>query len=86
MDKLSILFIVKAERVTGVYNHYRILYKYGMLECRKVVKQCCRYLLIRLVGLMAYNAKGSRLSCFYSKIYKIKTVLLNLLTLHNENK
>ena len=42
MDKLSILFIVKAEQVTGVYNHYRILYKYGMLECRKGVKQCSR--------------------------------------------
>ena len=33
MDKLSILFTVKAEQVTGVYNHYWILYKYGMLEC-----------------------------------------------------
>ena len=42
MDKLSIIFIVKAEQVTGVYNHYRILYKYGMLECRKSVKQCSR--------------------------------------------
>ena len=42
MDKLSILFIVKAEQVTGVYNYYRILYKYGMLECRNDVKQCSR--------------------------------------------
>ena len=42
MEKLSILFIVKAEQVTGVYNHYRILYKYGMLECRKDVKECSR--------------------------------------------
>ena len=42
MDKLAILFIVKAEQVTGVYNHYWILYKNGMLECRKGVKQCSR--------------------------------------------
>ena len=77
MDKLSILFTVKAEQVTGVYNHYWILYKYGMLECRKGVKQCSRLLLIRLVGLMAYNAKGSRLSYFYNKRSKINTVLLN---------
>ena len=42
MYKLLILFIVKAEQVAGVYNHYRILYKYGMLECRKGVKQCGR--------------------------------------------
>ena len=42
MDKLSILFTVKAEQVTSVYNHYWILYKYGMLECRKGVKQCSR--------------------------------------------
>ena len=42
MDKLSILFIVKAEEVTGFYNHNWILYKYGMLECKKDVKQCSR--------------------------------------------
>ena len=38
MDKLSIIFMVKAEQVTGVYNHYWILYKYGMLECKCDVK------------------------------------------------
>ena len=32
MDKLSTLFIVKGEHVTGVYNHCWILYKYEMLE------------------------------------------------------
>ena len=42
MDKLSILFIVKAEEVTGVYKHYWILCKYEMLECKKDVKQCSR--------------------------------------------
>ena len=38
MNKLSKLFIVKAEQVTGVYSHYWILYKYGIFECRKDVK------------------------------------------------
>ena len=38
MAKLSIIFMVKAEQVTGVYNHYWILYKYGMLECNCYVK------------------------------------------------
>ena len=60
MDKLSILFIVKAEQVAGAYNHYWILYKYGMLECRKDVMQCSRKLLIRLVGLMLLRALGCR--------------------------
>ena len=82
MDKLSILFIVKAEQVTGVYYHYWTLYKYGMLECRKDVKQCSRYLMNRLIGLMAYIAKGSQLSCFYNKRSKINGVLLNYLKLH----
>ena len=31
MDKLLILFIVKTEQVTGVYNHNLILCKYGTL-------------------------------------------------------
>ena len=42
MDKLTILFTVKAEQVTDVYNHYCVLYKYGMLVCRKEVTQCNR--------------------------------------------
>ena len=42
MDKLLILFTVKAEQVTYVYNHYCVLYKYGMLVCKKEVKQCSR--------------------------------------------
>ena len=58
MDKLSILFILKAEQVAYVYIHNWILFKYRMLECRKDVKQCNQLLLIRLLGLMAYTAKG----------------------------
>ena len=42
MDKLSILFTVKTVQVTGVYNNDWILYKYGMLECGRDMKQCSR--------------------------------------------
>ena len=38
MDKLSILFIMKAEQVTGICNHYWILYKYGILQCKVLCK------------------------------------------------
>ena len=51
-----------------------------MLECRKEVKQ----LLIRLVGLMAYNAKGSRLSYFYNKRSKINSVIELIKITHRE--
>ena len=79
MDKLSILFIVKAEQVAHVYNHYWILYKYGMLECRKDVKQCSQQLLIRVADLMAYIAKGSRLSCFDNKRSKNQYRVIELI-------